>query len=120
MKILCQKWEESEQGWGVRPDGYSLHALETDRQTFIKEHNARLPDTPPAEYSRPSGTPYWYEEHDSELLGAIAYACGIRFYPVTGDIIPTSRKDYVRFYNGPYPGDHGPDGWRQNEKEDQS
>ena len=24
--VVCQLWEESERGWGVRPDGYSLQA----------------------------------------------------------------------------------------------
>lgn len=23
--VICQKWEESERGWGTRPNGYSLH-----------------------------------------------------------------------------------------------
>lgn len=60
------EWEESERGWGCRPDGYSLHVSPEEAKTYIddfweqqKEFNRKygivgVPD----EYSRPvSGTP---------------------------------------------------------------
>ena len=52
---IAQRWEESERGWGVRPDGYSLHRTEEDLKAFIKAHWDSLPDDPPDCYSRPSG-----------------------------------------------------------------
>ena len=56
--VICQKWLESERGWGTRPDGYSLHLTEADRKQFIDAYWADMPDTAPDEYSRPDGTPY--------------------------------------------------------------
>ncbi|OGZ11915.1 MAG: hypothetical protein A2942_01995 [Candidatus Lloydbacteria bacterium RIFCSPLOWO2_01_FULL_50_20] len=38
FQVLCQKWEESERGWGTRPDGYSLHKSDADREQYIREH----------------------------------------------------------------------------------
>lgn len=42
--MVCQKWKEVELGWGERPDGFSLHVSEEDRQQFIKQRipNPRL------------------------------------------------------------------------------
>lgn len=57
--VFCQQWEESERGWGVRPDGYSIHLSLEDAQAFIKAYWDRQPDGPaPDEYSRPCGKPY--------------------------------------------------------------
>ncbi|MDO8600300.1 MAG: hypothetical protein Q7R73_01605 [bacterium] len=56
--VVVQKWEESERGWGTRPDGYSLHLSDADRKIYIKEYWDSMPDTAPDEYSRPDGTPY--------------------------------------------------------------
>ncbi len=57
-EVIVQKWEESERGWGSRPDGYSLHLTDADRQAFIEAYWARMPDSVPDEYSRPDGRPY--------------------------------------------------------------
>jgi|SRR5579862_2576709 len=57
-KVFCQKWEESERGWGTRPDGFSLHPTMYDLERFIKEYWDKQPDSVPDSYSRPSGTPY--------------------------------------------------------------
>jgi hypothetical protein len=35
--VIRQEWEESERGWGCRPDGYSLHLDKEDRNTYIKK-----------------------------------------------------------------------------------
>lgn len=56
--VIVQKWEESERGWGTRPDGYSLHLTDADRVEFINEYWKGMPSEIPDEYSRPSGTPY--------------------------------------------------------------
>ncbi len=98
VRVVCQKWEESERGWGVRPDGYSLHLTEADLENYIRAHNRALPKEVPDEYDRPSGTPYWCEVEDGVL----------------GDLIrATDAGSYgIRFGSGPYPGDGGPDGWK--------
>lgn len=48
-------WEESERGWGTRPDGCSLHTSEEESRLFVKEYNDTLPDEVQDEYSRPAG-----------------------------------------------------------------
>ena len=58
QQVIRQNWIESELGWGIRPDGYSLHLSEADRQAFIKAYWDRMPDQVPDEYSRPSGDPH--------------------------------------------------------------
>lgn len=56
--VVCQYWEESERGWGVRPEGFSLHLSMKDRDVFVNKHNESLPkDHVPDEYTRISGDP---------------------------------------------------------------
>lgn len=97
-RVVCQKWEESERGWGVRPDGYSLHLTEADLENYIRAHNRALPKEVPDEYDRPSGTRYWCEVSD-EILEKLFKATDAGSYG-------------LRFGSGPYPGDGGPDGWK--------
>ncbi len=61
--IWAQDWEESEAGWGVRPDGSSKHLTRSDAVAFVQAHRAAMHkehgiDKAPAEYSRPRGEPY--------------------------------------------------------------
>ena len=77
-EVIVQKWEESERGWGQRPDGYSLHQTEEDRQEFIEEYWERMPDDVPDEYSRPDGTPYRAEVDDETFAKVKASKNGIR------------------------------------------
>ena len=56
-QVVRQNWEESERGWGVRPDGYSLHLTLSDRHQFIKEYWDTMPNYVPDTYSRPEGEP---------------------------------------------------------------
>lgn len=61
--IVVQEWEESEAGWGCRPDGASLHLTEADREAYIKAYwDAEKKRNPggaaPHEYSRASGSPF--------------------------------------------------------------
>lgn len=58
-EVLCQLWDESERGWGIRPDGYSLHLDRDSRQRYIDSYWSRMPKSVPDEYSRPDGDPYW-------------------------------------------------------------
>ena len=61
--VVCQQWEESEAGWGCRPDGYSLHLTEADREAYVKDYwdwekKSNPSGKTPHEYERPCGTPY--------------------------------------------------------------
>jgi hypothetical protein len=98
MKVLVQKWEESEAGWGVRPDGFSLHINDADRLAYIEQHWAwyreRYGSKVPEEYDRPSGTPYWVEVNEADYDRVAA------------------KRPGVREFKNEYPGDGGPDGWR--------
>lgn len=79
-EVIVQKWEESERGWGTRPDGFSLHLTEADRETFIKQYWERMPDSTPHEYSRPDGKPY-RALVDAEILARVKKSVnGIRSY----------------------------------------
>jgi hypothetical protein len=65
--VLYQEWEESERGWGVRPDGYSLHIDAEHHKTYVEKFmkdqhkfftsSGMSEDAVPDEYSRPSGSP---------------------------------------------------------------
>lgn len=57
--VVAQKWDESERGWGIRPDGVSLHLTDVDREVYVaeywREEHARTGGITPDEYSRPGG-----------------------------------------------------------------
>ncbi len=91
--LIVQKWEESERGWGCRPDGYSLHRPDADRVAFIREYWDRMPDEAPDEYSRPDGAPYIWNA-DEETYEAVC-----------------KSKNGIRSFGRP-PGSQGVDGWR--------
>lgn len=92
--VICQKWEESEKGWGTRPDGFSLHLSLEGLRKFIKDYWDGMPDEAPDEYSRPDGTPYPLGVSD-EVLAQIEEAGGNKMYPSSFG----------------YPGSGGIDGW---------
>jgi len=52
--VVIQNWEEAERGWGIRPDGYSLHKTVKDKEEFIREYWQDMPSILPDEYSRPA------------------------------------------------------------------
>lgn len=61
--VVVQKWEETERGWGTRPDGWTMHLTEEDRTAFCKafwdrEKKSNPSGVAPDEYSRESGSPY--------------------------------------------------------------
>ncbi len=53
-EVIYVNWEEYESGWGVRPDGCSLHLTKTDCQNYLKEQKLKETSN---EYSRPAGKP---------------------------------------------------------------
>lgn len=75
---VCQKWEESERGWGTRPDGYSLHATEEDRKRYIAAYWAARPAKVPVEYSRPYGTAFSCSVDEKTWDEIVHSECGIR------------------------------------------
>lgn len=92
VTLWVQKWEESEAGWGVRPDGFTLHrhrddiALFLDRMRASEEAQGYGAGHAPSEYSRPDGDPYVALIADEALITALCDSeCGIwgpgRDYP---------------------------------------
>jgi hypothetical protein len=53
-KVILQIWEESERGWGTRPDGCSMHIDLKERKNYIQSiYDSRKSDTSvPNEYER--------------------------------------------------------------------
>jgi hypothetical protein len=81
MTVVRQNWEESERGCGIRPDGYSLHLSEIDREQFIKDFWADQPGGPvPDEYSRPSGSGFLVDVQDHIYKEIQTSKNGIRKY----------------------------------------
>lgn len=82
-RLYCQQWEESEQGWGVRPDGYSLHLTVEAVSAYVEEYWKRqLKREPnvPLEYSRPSGKPYSVEVNDQTYNEVKGSGNGVRSF----------------------------------------
>jgi hypothetical protein len=78
--VVCQKWEESERGWIVRPDGHSLHLNPEDLQMYVKEYWAAQPDEVPDEYSRPCGAPVTCIVDEKIYTEVKASKKGLRFF----------------------------------------
>ena len=92
-EVIVQKWEESELGWGTRPDGFSLHLTDADRESYIKEYWDRMPKSVPDEYSRPDGTPY-KAKVDAATFARVK-----------------ASKNGIRGWRACPPGSGGADGW---------
>lgn len=100
MQVWVQEWEESERGWGTKPDGFTISPtkeaaikhtkqLSDDMRAREKElYKGQLPEC----YSRPDGEPYEIELRNPELLkralDAFPQALGIWAGPDS----PPSRK----------------------------
>lgn len=82
MLVWVQRWEESERGWGTRPDGYTIHKVAGDIPKFVvflraKEAQSLKPGEIPDTYSRPEGLPYLAEVGDTHLAELEKCAFGI-------------------------------------------
>lgn len=56
-KVILQLWEESERGWGVRPDGCSMHIDNTNRDKYVRDVYKDRTDDVPDSYERVIGEP---------------------------------------------------------------
>jgi hypothetical protein len=57
FNVVCQEWVERERGWGMRPDGYTLHLTKDDHDAWVKRHYARHTGPAPDEYTSTMGEP---------------------------------------------------------------
>ncbi len=79
--VVKQSWNEHERGWGIRPDGYSLHLTEEDRVAFIEEYWAEQPNGPaPDDYSSPDGSKTLADIKEDQYKKILASKNGIRVY----------------------------------------
>ncbi len=78
--VVVVVWEESERGWGERPDGYSLHLTPESVLQFVEDYWATMPDEVPDEYSRPTGEVYATLVESEIYTQVAASKNGIRFY----------------------------------------
>lgn len=57
--VIVQNWEESERGWGTRPDGFTVHINREQHRLYVdwyyKTFNSET--VAPDEYTRVSGDP---------------------------------------------------------------
>jgi len=56
-KCVFQFWEESERGWGTRPDGCSVHLNRVDLNIYVQNIYKNRLDEVPDEYDRIVGDP---------------------------------------------------------------
>jgi len=56
-KCIFQFWEESERGWGIRPDGCSIHLNKEELNAYIQNIYKNRLDEVPDEYDRIVGLP---------------------------------------------------------------
>lgn len=54
--ILLQFWEESEKGWGTRPDGASIHIDNNYYLSYVNDIYNKRGDIVPDEYDRVVGS----------------------------------------------------------------
>lgn len=55
--VILQYWEESERGWGTRPDGCSIHLNLNEYKKYIDHIYSERYDEVPDEYDRVVGNP---------------------------------------------------------------
>lgn len=69
--VYAIEWEESERGWGCRPDGYSFHSSAEKAKAYLAEHYSAHTGPVPDEYSRASGGPQLVEVSPSLYLAVM-------------------------------------------------
>lgn len=93
VEVICQKWQEIERGWGIRPDGFSLHVSKDSLEKFVLRQKERAFEYP-EEFSVPDSNPYSVGV-DDETFQDMVERGGYRWYD-------------MRYY---YPGNGGEGGW---------
>ncbi len=78
--VVKQDWDESERGWGIRPDGCSLHLTDKHKEEYIKEHWDEMPDEVPHEYSRLGGSAKLIEVSDELHEKVASSKNGVRLW----------------------------------------
>lgn len=63
-KLWAVEWEESEQGWGVRPDGFSFHRSPENANQYVQDIYSKYPYKVPSDYSRACSNPTLIEVSD--------------------------------------------------------
>lgn len=77
--VIRVEWVESERGWGIKPDGYSLHINGEDVEKFIKAYWKKMPDAVQDVYSLPEGqTTQRVDEATYKKIKKSKH--GVRFY----------------------------------------
>lgn len=58
--VYVQNWEESERGWGTRPDGFTVHPTRDQRDEYVRWFNETFNNESevPDEYTRADGEPF--------------------------------------------------------------
>lgn len=75
-EVICQRWFESERGWGQRPDGISVHVSMTDYEDFLKLEGPKEREIVPDEYSMPIEPPFRMSVSDDAFKG-LSLACQV-------------------------------------------
>lgn len=92
FNAIGQQWEESEAGWGNRPDGYTLHVDKDAHKTFLdadtkkKEEDFKKTGVVPECYTRTSGAPFEVQLDDKTLEELKASKTGSVWGAVFGTI----------------------------------
>jgi len=98
--VVVQKWEESERGWGTRPDGYSIFLSETAHRAYMQAFS----DKQQADYARTKTVPEEYTRPDGE-----AYLADVD--EETYNKLKASPNGVLSFNSNNYPGSGGKSGW---------
>lgn len=64
--VYVQNWEESERGWGTRPDGFTVHTSQKQHEGYVVWYNKTFNNLSeaPDEYTRTCGRPIAVEVSD--------------------------------------------------------
>lgn len=107
LEAICQDWEESERGWGTRPDGCSLHLTIEDRNLFVKNYWDLMPREVPDEYERPEGNPFrievsrkLYNQIKKSDEGLRLYQHNVRELIKSNDLLRRQGQNGLYVYSG--------------------
>jgi len=109
IQAILVEWTESERGWGIRPDGYSVHLTKQAADDYFKEYWDSMPKAAPDEYSRPADKSLWETIVIADELYNILVASrtgSVRLwqhpnneFPVTPTIVYRIRKRGTALYS---------------------